>query len=1544
VDAGNIGFHTFAGLVTTGQIFNKVPGRMTAKECLAACSGNNKCNAYSYSKERQNCKTSEQGIRFDDMFVYYEQNRVIKAPIVERKMGESNVNDLSEKDKAIVQEAHKVAQKALVLDKQVKEAEAAAAKEGRVADITTSPTMIAIEQKAKAGKKEAQKATALAKEEVAMAKKSQEEAERSTEKKITAIKEADKQKLIKDEAALRAATAKKFAQEQAQEKLKFARQELFNKVQEASEAVDKAKVDGAKKVEDIKEKANEKEDKAALQQKRMADFEVKKIAVAEGLEASTAAKNRADRTKEKDEKSTTSAKAQEAMTIAAGEKALDSVANELKTKQIKLEKVKAAVTVKEAQEKEKGRAREMEVSEKKTGVLEKQAAVQTEERSDKAKIYKAEEDLIAKRKVAAFRLESVEKETEERTTKKKVKDVSAAAIEAIRARDSAVMRLKSGESTNAVEVQKVKQNANANEEKAALKNQETTNQLISIAKQVETNKQQLFEAARDRDNENYNKQVMKRKMDLVQPSINKDLAETEKLAAIAKTIKSSWQIKKDMLQAARTAAVAKLQTELTKATLDAKAETDRVKLETKEKSAKHVAEMNLYNAKMDAKGRIKLAGTKEKAAKSPGKTMTAEHKKWGMHKVRLTCDVAAYAESGPQYKGVKEWPDKHSVWVDAVVKDNQAVAAGKDADFEYHRMLKLNNETLTGAMNIKNKTVSHLKAAFDKMKDKAHKKMEEIDLKLNGIPSMDQLNRNMAAITNGQFGKLLGNSTTLLQSPPTPAPTLSRSVEYLGTTELLDEVVNDETDTSSVVNLGEDHMAEPNVEAIAEQAANGAVQAVNAVNGGAGKQVVAGVTKAGCSGNTPDGGACTLKKATCGVTGKKDGGSPPKQCKVNAAGNGCQVNSGACQFIAGSTTECSHPTCRFTPGVTPAHCKVVSGDGAYQGKACELAPATEKKCADKRSGAKCKLKNDKCHESQRSERRRNGGTPDYCTDIPAVTANSKCKHNQANKCKFVPMKTAKPTPVPTPVPTVNQKAFAQAKEQAAKLKTQSAQLKQLQTYRATQLILIDNAKIVYNMKAQAAMAKFKGVQTKNEQVKEAVKSKRAKAMFKAYQAGQELVAAKGQLDAIGTFPANKAYGAMPANKAKLVIQKDDDISTVSFMKFPASMLQFSDTVSEATLWVYKAGGSGGAVVVSAASCAWSRSTLTYTKTTNLVLEQASTGKTAYIPKDKAGWMAIKLKANVVQRARLEGPHICLEIKGGDPDAPTELASENVPKQEPYLELLIGSKSPKLQYGAQPNIFIPKNASNAAAENKKKCIKRLRREITEELTNKVFLVKKKKAVVKTANARKSVGEFANAEDVFKVITMQVDVTKDAEGKIQKVGDKLKKEIKVVVSKKLTSIANSGNATEQDMAAAAATLANKAAKQLGAEAQVEAKKIKAGVNQKLAKDQKEVQDKNKLEKQLLSDKEKQIAKSSGKLTTAEQTKLQSDAELMLAMKVPLLCTKLTAKQRLSLKEDDKTLKKKPSPEKEKEKAGVAMLKEEELMEIGEGSDAIDRLSRR
>merc|ERR1719487_1687631 len=148
---------------------------------------------------------------------------------------------------------------------------------------------------------------------------------------------------------------------------------------------------------------------------------------------------------------------------------------------------------------------------------------------------------------------------------------------------------------------------------------------------------------------------------------------------------------------------------------------------------------------------------------------------------------------------------------------------------------------------------------------------------------------------------------------------------------------------------------------------------------------------------------------------------------------------------------------------------------------------------------------------------------------------------------------------------------------------------------------------------------------------------------------------------------------------------------------------------------------------------------------------------------------------------------------------------------------------------------------------------VRREITAELTNKIFLVKKQKAVAKLATAKKSVGEFTDAEDVFKVITMEVDATKGAEGRIKKVGDKLKKDIRVVVSKKLTSIANSGNATNEDMAAAATVLAKKAAAKLGEQAQAGAKQIKADVNKKLAKDQKEVQDKNKLEKQLLAEKE-------------------------------------------------------------------------------------------
>merc|ERR1711998_223769 len=106
------------------------------------------------------------------------------------------------------------------------------------------------------------------------------------------------------------------------------------------------------KIEDIKEKAAEKQGKASAQEKRMSDSEVKKIRIAEDLKLSDQASAMAKGKEEKDEKAATVLKAKEAMATSAGQKALDAVAEKLKAQQVKAEEGQASLAVKEAKEKE----------------------------------------------------------------------------------------------------------------------------------------------------------------------------------------------------------------------------------------------------------------------------------------------------------------------------------------------------------------------------------------------------------------------------------------------------------------------------------------------------------------------------------------------------------------------------------------------------------------------------------------------------------------------------------------------------------------------------------------------------------------------------------------------------------------------------------------------------------------------------------------------------------------------------------------------------------------------------------------------------------------------------------------------------------------------------------------------------------------------------------------------------------------------------------------------------------------------------------------
>merc|ERR1712159_720086 len=243
-------------------------------------------------------------------------------------------------------------------------------------------------------------------------------------------------------------------------------------------ALDKAKLDGLKKIEDIKEKAAEKQGKASAQEKRMSDSEVKKIRIAEDLKLS--------------DQALAMAKAKEAMAASAGQKALDGVAEKLKAQQVKAEEAQASLAVKEAKEKEVARAKAMEVSEKKVAGLEKQSTVLSEEQASKAKIQSQEAEVHTKKQVAKAENDRVKKADEEKATKKKEKAASAASVEAIRVRDLAANNLKQVEMQAGEEIAATTEKANADEEKKALKAQEKTDSKIEVAKRAEEVKERNF--------------------------------------------------------------------------------------------------------------------------------------------------------------------------------------------------------------------------------------------------------------------------------------------------------------------------------------------------------------------------------------------------------------------------------------------------------------------------------------------------------------------------------------------------------------------------------------------------------------------------------------------------------------------------------------------------------------------------------------------------------------------------------------------------------------------------------------------------------------------------------------------------------------------------------------------------------------------------------------------------------------------------------------------------------------------------------------------
>merc|ERR1711871_1702003 len=172
--------------------------------------------------------------------------------------------------------------------------------------------------------------------------------------------------------------------------------------------------------------------------------------------------------------------------------------------------------------------------------------------------------------------------------------------------------------------------------------------------------------------------------------------------------------------------------------------------------------------------------------------------------------------------------------------------------------------------------------------------------------------------------------------------------------------------------------------------------------------------------------------------------------------------------------------------------------------------------------------------------------------------------------------------------------------------------------------------------------------------------------------------AKSNIEVSENAPANTEYGAQADVEGELRVMNKDNWKMMSYIKFPQSILKDSDTVVEAVLRVYKFGGGAGPINIFAASCEWTRNDLTYTLSEvnpgGMALEDIKNDDTAEFPEGEKVWIDVKLSADKVQSARLQGDHICVRVSGG-PSANYAVISSEMTDEKPELILYVSDGTP-----------------------------------------------------------------------------------------------------------------------------------------------------------------------------------------------------------------------------------------------------------------------------
>jgi len=216
----------------------------------------------------------------------------------------------------------------------------------------------------------------------------------------------------------------------------------------------------------------------------------------------------------------------------------------------------------------------------------------------------------------------------------------------------------------------------------------------------------------------------------------------------------------------------------------------------------------------------------------------------------------------------------------------------------------------------------------------------------------------------------------------------------------------------------------------------------------------------------------------------------------------------------------------------------------------------------------------------------------------------------------------------------------------------------------------------------------------------------------------------------------------------------------AYLKFPTTQIPTTANIIGATIRLFKTGGGGGPALVKLASCAWSRSTLTYTASETLPGATVSEGVTAVFPEESDIWASVMLKPSVVQSARANGDHICLEVSGGPKAEPAILSSELTSKP-PQLKIEVQSL-PKTE--AEKKAIAEKKAAAKAKLAREQAVEdHLRETATAKLTakalgDKAAILETKIAKIKAEGVKKE--NAATTGENFKAEQAKFDAEKKA----------------------------------------------------------------------------------------------------------------------------------------------------------------------------------------